>query len=319
LLPVGFMAGESAEQLLAESPDLVIARVSGARRGVLHERLDYGVIQGLLAVVANGQALEGRRGRLLGTRGAHVWPAELDPGAATRLHAEQRNTSFVFGSSVIAKMFRRLEPGAHPEIALGRHLTERAFHGAPPLLGALEYEDREGQRTALMVVHGFVVNQGTAWDQALHEAGRFLDDASTATAPPVPGSGAVLDRIGWYAGAVRQLGRATAELHHALVTAAVHGHGDYHLGQVLVRDGGFAIVDFEGEATLSLDDRRRAASPRGDLDSMIESFGRAASVALQTWTGHHPEQAEGLRAWSEAWQAVVVEIFRRGYAEAGGA
>jgi maltose alpha-D-glucosyltransferase/alpha-amylase len=319
LLPVGFMAGESAEQLLAESPDLVIARVSGARRGVLHERLDYGVIQGLLAVVANGQALEGRRGRVIGTRGAHAWPADLDPAAATRLQAEQRNTSFVFGSSVIAKMFRRLEPGAHPEIALGRHLTEeRAFQGAPPLLGALEYEDREGQRTALMVVHGFVPNQGTAWDQALHEAGRFLDDASTATAPPAPGSGAVLDRIGWYAEAVRQLGRATADLHHALATAAVHGHGDYHLGQVLVRDGGYAIVDFEGEATLSLDARRRAASPRGDVDGMIESFGRAASVALQTWTGHHPEQADALRAWSEAWQAVVVEIFRRGYAEAGG-
>ena len=35
LLPVGFLAGDTAEALLRESPDLVIARVSGARKGVL--------------------------------------------------------------------------------------------------------------------------------------------------------------------------------------------------------------------------------------------------------------------------------------------
>ena len=41
-------------------------------------------------------------------------------------------------------------------------------------------------------------------------------------------------------------------------------HGDYHLGQVLVRDAGFTIVDFEGDAALSIADRRQRRSP---LDS----------------------------------------------------
>ena len=39
-VPLAFLAGVPADELLKESPDLVVARVSGARRGVLHERLD---------------------------------------------------------------------------------------------------------------------------------------------------------------------------------------------------------------------------------------------------------------------------------------
>ena len=42
VMPVAFLGGQAADDLLQESPDLVIARVSGARRGVLHERLDWG-------------------------------------------------------------------------------------------------------------------------------------------------------------------------------------------------------------------------------------------------------------------------------------
>ena len=42
-VPMAFLADQEAENLLKESPELVIARVSGARKGVLHERLDWGV------------------------------------------------------------------------------------------------------------------------------------------------------------------------------------------------------------------------------------------------------------------------------------
>ena len=76
------------------------------------------------------------------------------PGTVARLNVEQRNTSFVFGEQAIAKLIRRVEPGPHPELEISRHLTDRvAFDGTPALLGALEYQDHDGRRTTLMVVH----------------------------------------------------------------------------------------------------------------------------------------------------------------------
>ena len=138
-LPVGFLTGASAEALLRESPDLVIAQVSGARKGVLHERLDYGVVQRLLATIAGGGSATGQFGRLVGSIGAVPWPSNVDTGPVARLNVEQRNTSFVVGEQVIAKLIRRVEPGPHPEVEIGRHLTDRvAFDGTPALLGALE-------------------------------------------------------------------------------------------------------------------------------------------------------------------------------------
>ena len=146
LLPVGFLAGDAAEALLRESPDLVIARVSGARTGVLHERLDQGVVQQMLGAVREGTTAAGLYGRLVGSTGPAAWPADLNIDSVTRLNAEQRNTSFIAGERVIAKVIRRVEPGLHPELEIGRHLTGRVpFDGVPALLGALEYR---GQRRA---------------------------------------------------------------------------------------------------------------------------------------------------------------------------
>jgi maltose alpha-D-glucosyltransferase/alpha-amylase len=97
-------------------------------------------------------------------------------------------------------------------------------------------------------------------------------------------------------------------------------HGDYHLGQVLWVDNDFVILDFEGEPTRTVDERRARQSPLKDVAGMLRSFHYAAYAGLFAFTRGRPEDFGRLEPWAELWFQWAAAAFLRAYrAAAGGA
>ena len=103
-------------------------------------------------------------------------------------------------------------------------------------------------------------------------------------------------------------------------TARIRIHGDYHLGQVLRVKNDFVILDFEGEPSRSLAERRAKHCALKDVAGMLRSFGYAAQVGLANYTARHPERGESLASWSWFWEQSVAAAFLHSYRrEAGNA
>ena len=89
-------------------------------------------------------------------------------------------------------------------------------------------------------------------------------------------------------------------------------HGDYHLGQVLLAQDDVAIIDFEGEPSRTLAERRAHSSPLRDVAGMLRSFDYAAAMALERH-GQSEPLAERTVARVAAWRRQMIDAFLEAY------
>jgi maltose alpha-D-glucosyltransferase/alpha-amylase len=100
-------------------------------------------------------------------------------------------------------------------------------------------------------------------------------------------------------------------------TSRIRVHGDYHLGQVLFTGHDFVIIDFEGEPTRSLYERRLKRLAMRDVAGMLRSFSYASQAALRAQSAPAEKNAE-LQAWARFWSDAVSAEFLKSYLATAG-
>jgi maltose alpha-D-glucosyltransferase/alpha-amylase len=89
-------------------------------------------------------------------------------------------------------------------------------------------------------------------------------------------------------------------------------HGDFHLGQVLHTGKDFIIIDFEGEPTRPLSERRLKRSPLRDVAGMLRSFHYAAYVSALD-SRIRPEDASLVDSLARVWYTWISASYLGAY------
>ncbi|MBN1862761.1 MAG: putative maltokinase, partial [Dehalococcoidales bacterium] len=245
LVPVTLAWGEEAGRVTDEVPQAVIAHLKlrgkdSEEKGIIYDALvNPDFRSALLNLMARRRSFKGEKGEVAACRTRKVfhriYGSAGEPHESWLLKGEQTNTSVAYGNRLKLKLFRRLEEGVSPEFEIGRFLTEvEPFNNAPPVAGAIEYRARWREPVTLGILHGYIHNEGDAWQYTLDSLGRYFEAvlAHPGVEAPMPIGDSLLeiadesvpsiiaDTIGPYLVSVQLLGQRTAELHLTLASAA---------------------------------------------------------------------------------------------------
>jgi len=299
---------------LSEDPALALEIVEARFHAGTHELYqllsgDPGAIEALAALFGSEAAADGVSFHGGATPRGHI----------RAMGAEQSNTSIVFGEEQVLKVFRRIEPGINPELEMLRFLSLRGFDNIATLTGWYEYsgelmqatlgilqrfvgEARDGWELALDDPLGLLARMPELGAATGHMHSVLASDMTDPAFAPEEPSDEALALL--TATIDEQIERAFLDLpadnpalapilgrgeeirdrlqmmsHVGVGGRLIRHHGDYHLGQTMLRDEGWVILDFEGEPARSLLDRRRKRSPLRDVAGMLRSFAYAASAS----------------------------------------
>jgi predicted trehalose synthase len=293
---------------------------------------------GPLVASLRARPLDGDGGRLELREGPALDPLGGALGGRRRVPAtDLSNTVVALGDALLVKAYRRPVAGPHVEIEL---LGALAGTGAPvpPFAGSLHWVDGE-RDTALALLQAFVPGAEASWERPIERAAAVIvgaapfEDAEWTTLGCSTAAlhRALVDAFGLHPGSPESLARhraagevalagaaardpriaalapaaraRLAELDDAAPPALTRIHGDLHVGQMLRIDVATPplVIDFEGDPTRPLADRRRPDSPLYDLACLLRCVDHVGSAAARRAAGASPVD------WIAAARAAVLE------------
>jgi maltose alpha-D-glucosyltransferase/alpha-amylase len=150
---------------------------------------------------------------------------------------------------------------------------------------------------------------------AVRDSWALLDRQSRSASFPAerrPEAKALVGRAEHYAGWIDEIVDTVA----SDLGARIRIHGDYHLGQVLrTASRDFKVIDFEGEPSRALAERREKNSPLRDVAGMLRSFSYAAATLATSVERQVDPRTREIR--SARWERDVRDAFLQGYLRPG--
>jgi maltose alpha-D-glucosyltransferase/alpha-amylase len=230
-VPMAITGGDRAAAIARETPEAMVVSIGGARKGVLHVRLDGTLGASLVDLMLTGRELRLRSGRLMGTRldaaDALGVPQRVSEIPTAPLDATRLQSHASFGERLMLETVWRAWPGPSPELdALTLLYREAGFTRVPAPLATLDYVEAGGTRVPVAHVTTYLPHQSNAWRHALGDLSRYFDEALTVDPPseqpgplasswslPVPPD--VQQHLGTFAHIATTLGQRLAEMHLA--------------------------------------------------------------------------------------------------------
>ena len=284
LLPLG-IAWET-EDLPALPQQLALTRVRRGRHvGYLTDAFALASLADhVLVALRAGARLQTPDGEIHFEATERLADAALSQDQEIRwLSAEQSNSSLIIGEGAVLKLVRRVVPGINPETEMCRRLTELDFPHVAPLLGEVVRVDTDGVPSTLMMLQGFLQNQGDAWRWTLDHLHRSVDEFRVA-GDDQERSDELLHGYDAFAGTI---GMRLAQLHQALAMPsddpafAPEIASERHAiawadGARAQLDHAFAVLDALGGGDPASADARRLHAMRSDADALLARLSRAA-------------------------------------------
>lgn len=226
---------------------------------------------------------------------------------------EQSNSAFCAPGKFFFKLYRRLEPGIHPEAEILEAMNKANSSRVPRLYAICNYKTKGGEIYTWGILEEHFPNALDAWNEfcgkmdstdafqlgmstaQMHECLKPLSGPKySSVEPPFDKLEKLLQasKDEEYSPKIREKLSELRIRYSDLLRETFSDktikkqriHGDFHLGQVLITQSAngtkhFEMIDFEGEPTRSLDYRRTIRSPAVDIAGMLRSFDYAGAVA----------------------------------------
>lgn len=183
------------------------------------------------------------------------------------LAADQSNTSVLVGDGLLLKVLRRVSAGIHPEAEMGGFLTRHGYANIAPLLGEVRRIDGGGRPHTLMLLQGYLSNQGDAWAWTQNQLERAIRDELAGGSAELAPEFDSLEQLRSFAAT---LGRRLGEMHSALASDA--DDPDFPLQ----RSGPADSQAWQDSVNAQLDEALRVLENGADLDER----GRALATRL---------------------------------------
>ncbi|MEV0582395.1 hypothetical protein [Nonomuraea sp. NPDC050310] len=263
--------------------------------------------------------------------------------AERAIEVDQTNFSVVAGERVVVKWIIPPAPLPHPAPEVLGHLVEAGFNETAPPYAAVTVGDH-----LVALVTGFLPGARDGWEWCVdfaesgetafapvlgHLAAGLHLALATLPVEPAPetppgarprppddarrAAEALREALeltdgddgDWLAGRAETMRRELAGLEHAVEDRRIRIHGDFHVGQILQWDGGYAVIDFDGNPTVSEPGAARQPAAR-DVAQLTTSLEHVAQVAVLR-RGTPPEAAA-------TWAREAREKFLAAYRERAG-